>query len=104
MLWRWIARLSGDPRRAARLSGAADALREAVGVPVDDLRRPIHERDMAELRAALTADVFAAEWAAGRAMPLEQAVAEAHGPSSPDGKPRSGRSRGESMPPVAGSV
>ena len=71
-----LARLSGDYRRAARLSGASDALREAIGVPVDDLRRPLHERETAALREALTADVFATEWAAGRAMQLEQAVAE----------------------------
>ena len=71
------ARLGGHPQRAARLMGASDALREAVGVPVDELRRPMYERAVAELRAALTADGFAAEWAAGRAMPLEQAVAEA---------------------------
>lgn len=70
-------RLSGQYRHAARLMGAHDALREAVGVPVDDLRRPMYERAVAELRAALTADVYTEEWAAGHAMTLEQAVAEA---------------------------
>jgi len=72
-----IARAQGDPERAARLLGAAEALREAVGIPVEPFRRADYDRDVAAVRAALSAATFAAAWAQGRAMPLEQAVAYA---------------------------
>ncbi len=65
--------------RAARLLGAAAALRERVGV----LRRRWWgadlERDAALARAALGEARWAAAYAAGRALALEEAVAEALG-------------------------
>ncbi len=74
-----IAEVIRQPREAARLLGAGEALREAVGVPTASIVQPHPDYGpaVAAVRAALTADVFAAEWEAGRRMPLEQAVAEA---------------------------
>ena len=62
--------------RAARLYGAAEAAREAIGAPV-----PRHharsDQAVARVRAGLGEPAFAAAWAAGRALPLAEAVAEA---------------------------
>jgi predicted ATPase/DNA-binding SARP family transcriptional activator len=63
--------------RAIRLLGAGEAFCETLGA-----RPPVgvaedYERSVAEGRAALGEAAFAAAWAEGRAMPLEQAVAYA---------------------------
>ena len=57
--------------------GAAEAEREATGRREVQVIRAINERDTAETRAALGEAAFAAAWAEGRAMTLEQAVAYA---------------------------
>jgi DNA-binding SARP family transcriptional activator len=67
------------PRRAARWLAAAEAKREAMGAPVAPVDRNRYEAALDALRAALGEPVFAATWAEGRALPLEQAVAEALG-------------------------
>ncbi len=73
----------GQPERAARLFGAAAALREASGLPIDPACRAAHGRDVAAARAALGEDAFAAGWAAGAALPLSVAVAEATAIAAP---------------------
>ena len=72
-----IAGLTGQPRRAARLYGAAEALREALGVPIAPLYRAEYEREVGVVREALGVETLAAEWTAGRGLPLAEAVAEA---------------------------
>ena len=72
-----LAGMTGQPLTAARLYGAAEALREAIGVPLPPYHRPEYERELAVTRAALSTEDFAAARAAGRALPLEQAVVEA---------------------------
>jgi predicted ATPase/class 3 adenylate cyclase len=66
-----------DARRAAQLLGAVEALREAIGSPLSPLERADYDHSVAAARAQLDAATFAAAWAAGRAMSLEQAIAEA---------------------------
>jgi predicted ATPase/DNA-binding CsgD family transcriptional regulator len=66
----------GDPRIAARLLGAGSGLIEAIGHvpwPVDQVE---HDRDLAAARAHLGEEAVAA-WTEGRALSLEQALAEA---------------------------
>jgi DNA-binding CsgD family transcriptional regulator len=63
----------GRPGRAARLLGAADAVRREAGRPPMLVDRPGAEA--AAARAALGEAAFAAAWAEGRAMTLEQVVA-----------------------------
>jgi hypothetical protein len=63
--------------RPARLLGAAEALREAIGAPVPLVERAEYERDVATLRSQLGEEAFAATWAEGRAMRTEQAIAYA---------------------------
>ena len=63
--------------RAARLFGAAEAVRETLGAPRLEIFREHHQRGVASLRTQLTERERTAAWAEGRAMTLEQAVAEA---------------------------
>jgi non-specific serine/threonine protein kinase len=77
------ASVRGDPERAARLHGAAAALRDRLGATVAPWEQPAHERDLATVRAALTPEAFAAAQAAGAALPLAEAVAEALAVPSP---------------------
>jgi predicted ATPase/class 3 adenylate cyclase len=63
--------------RAARLFGAATALRETIGAPLPPERRARYERDLATVRAGMGEAPFTAAMATGTTMSLEQAIAEA---------------------------
>ena len=66
----------GHPESAVLLYGAADALRERVGLAMSlPSDRAVTERSLALLREALSEAQFAAKWAEGRTMPLAQALA-----------------------------
>jgi hypothetical protein len=54
-------------------------LRTTIGARLLAFDRVRYERTVAAVRAALDAVAFVAAWAAGRALPLEQAIAEALG-------------------------
>ncbi len=71
-----IAVADGAVERAARLFGVAEALREAIGVPVHAVELPHQQRYLAAL-AAHPGCTIQEIWAAVRAMPLDQALAEA---------------------------
>jgi non-specific serine/threonine protein kinase len=71
-----VAALMRQHTRAARLWGAADALREAIGAP-EPRQSSRAQEAIAATRRGLGDDVFAAAWASGRALPLAEAVAEA---------------------------
>ena len=67
----------GDPGRAVRLLAAASGMIEAArGVPWP-VERAEHDRILAATRVRLGEEAFAGAWAAGRALTLEGAVAEA---------------------------
>jgi predicted ATPase/DNA-binding CsgD family transcriptional regulator len=72
---------SGRPEAAARLLGTAAALREAIGAAPEHDALSGLAREVGVVRAALGEAAFAASWAAGRALPLEQAIAEALAPA-----------------------
>jgi len=72
-----VAGARGQGVRAAVLFGAAEALREAIAVPLTSINRPTYGRHVAAARAGTDRAQFAAAWAAGRTLPPEQAVAEA---------------------------
>ncbi len=65
----------GQFRWAAQLLGAAESLREAVGVPIPLIDRANYERQVAAVRGSLGEHDFAASWSEGRAMTPEQALA-----------------------------
>jgi predicted ATPase len=69
-----VAGAQGQPERAARLFGAAEALREVLAAPLPPNERADYDRSVAGVRAALDEAMFAAGWAAGRALTLEQAI------------------------------
>jgi hypothetical protein len=64
-------------RRAARLFGAAEALRAATGWRLSPAYGSGYERYLAAARAELGEATFAAAWIEGSVLTLEQAVAEA---------------------------
>ena len=69
-----VAAATAAPRRAARLWGAADALRQEIGnVRSVDLS-VAYERQVKAVRAMLTAEAFDQAWDEGRAMSLDDAV------------------------------
>jgi hypothetical protein len=71
-----VALARGQAERAARLLGAMDAARATVGMRRWD--NWLHaERITAETRAALPTVEFDRAWAAGRALPLDEAITEA---------------------------
>jgi tetratricopeptide (TPR) repeat protein len=72
-----VAAMSARPERAARLWGAAAAMRDAQVKRVAPTSRVAYEEAQRLARAALGDDAFAAAWAAGRALGLDAAVAEA---------------------------
>ena len=80
-----IAAAAGDPERAAQLFGAAQAHREAIAMPRWPTMAALYNRDVALARSLLDGDGWHATWAAGYAMPLDQAVAYALAESTADG-------------------
>ena len=68
---------AGQSTHAARLFGAADALRATFDIPLKPAARAAYERDLAIAKARLDEATFAAAWAEGRDMTLEHAVAYA---------------------------
>lgn len=63
--------------RSVRLFGASEALRETAGTPHVTTIPPYRDRVVADVRAELGEARFDAEWAAGRALSLDHAIAEA---------------------------
>ena len=59
---------------SAKIFGFAEALRAPVRSVIDPADRPEYNRLVSELRSALGADAFAALWAEGRSMSLEETV------------------------------
>jgi tetratricopeptide (TPR) repeat protein len=73
-----IAVAQAEPARAARLFGAAEALRERPGSPgIVSEQRAHYERCVADARASMDEETFAAAWAEGSAMTLEAAIQSA---------------------------
>ena len=72
-----LAGAYGRPARAVRLFAWADAVRAAI----DDARPPVEQadvdRDLISIRSLLDEAAIAAACAEGRAMTMEQAIAEA---------------------------
>jgi non-specific serine/threonine protein kinase len=72
-----VAAKRDGTEQAARLFGAATALGEAAGYVLHTPIKLWHDETLAAVRVALGKSRFAEAWDAGRALSLEQAVAEA---------------------------
>jgi len=53
------------------------SLHETIGSLRPPIERAKYDRSLAAVHAALSEEAFAAAWSAGRAMTLEQAIADA---------------------------
>jgi hypothetical protein len=71
----FTAQARGDGPRAARLFGAAEALRESAGDPMTDIERVEYEAEVDRLRGLLDLETFSDAWAEGRRLTSEAAVA-----------------------------
>jgi predicted ATPase/class 3 adenylate cyclase/DNA-binding CsgD family transcriptional regulator len=70
-----VVAVQGEPIWAARLWGAAEALREAINIPLPPFERASYERSVAAASAKLGEQALAVAWAEGRTMSPEQALA-----------------------------
>jgi non-specific serine/threonine protein kinase len=75
-----LARAQAQPFQAARLFGTAEAALEEIGSSMQPSQDPRYETYVAEIRDQLGEATFAAAWAEGRAMRLEDAIAAALAP------------------------
>lgn len=69
--------LDGGKERALRLAGAASVVREALNTPLSAADQRRLDAALAPARQALGEEAAAAAWEAGRALPLDSAIAEA---------------------------
>jgi predicted ATPase/class 3 adenylate cyclase len=70
----FVALARGEDGRAARLLGAAEAIREAAGSPMNTLELEEYGQHVAQLRARMPAGDLASTWSAGRALSVAAAV------------------------------
>jgi predicted ATPase/class 3 adenylate cyclase len=75
----FIAKAQEEDQRAAKLFGAAEALRENPNLPMNPMEQVEYQREVNDLRANMDEATFARAWAEGRAMTMEQAIAFALG-------------------------
>jgi tetratricopeptide (TPR) repeat protein len=68
-----------DFQRAARLFGAAEAMREPVDSKIDLVDQSEYKRQVVVVREHLDDAAFTTAWAEGRGMPIEQAIEYALG-------------------------
>ena len=71
----FLALERGQGVRAARLFGAADALREVVGAQMTTVERQEYDAATLRLRELVADDALTPAWAEGRRMTPEEAVA-----------------------------
>jgi predicted ATPase/class 3 adenylate cyclase len=75
----FLAIARGDVRKAARLLGAAEGLRERVGAVMLLHERREYEGHLGQLRGSLDPATLESEWAAGRTMSMDEAIEMALG-------------------------
>jgi predicted ATPase len=72
----WLCLASGaQVEAAAELLGAVEAIQETLRIAMPPRQRARHERHIAVIRGALNQEVFAAAWARGKSMSIDEAVA-----------------------------
>jgi len=70
----YIAVAYGQGKRAAKLFGGAEALRESSGSSLTPLERPEYERIVSQLHAQMDAAAVKAAWDQGRTQRMEEAI------------------------------
>jgi hypothetical protein len=74
-----VAGAQGQPERAARIFGAAESLREAIGSVFDPADLVDYDRNIADAREQVSELAWERALREGTAMTLEQAIAHALG-------------------------
>src|SRR5262249_9811563 len=72
-----VAIAGGDAVRGMRLAGAAEALHATIGAPLPPVWHADRDRDLEPARRALSPSAYARALEEGRAMSLDNAIAEA---------------------------
>jgi tetratricopeptide (TPR) repeat protein len=70
----FIAGAVGQNERAARLLGAAEALRESINSSMTPMERPEYETFIAKLHQVMAEETLKAAWEQGRALSMEAAI------------------------------
>ena len=71
----FLALARGQDVRAARLFGAAEALREVAGAEMTSMERIEYDAEISRLRVMMDESAFGSAWAAGRLLTADEAVA-----------------------------
>ena len=69
-----LAKAAEDEQRAARIFGAAEALREKINIPMQPMERMEYDHEVKELRDGMNTEDFAKYWTEGRALSMEEAI------------------------------
>ncbi len=70
----FMAKIHEQVERAAKLFGAAEALREIIKIPMSDMEKIEYDRETADLKANMDEKEFTSRWTEGRSMTMEQAI------------------------------
>jgi predicted ATPase/class 3 adenylate cyclase len=70
----FIAKALGQPDRALRLFGAAEAMRQKIEIDMTTQEREEYEKEVADLKENIDENEFTSLWAEGRSMSMEEAI------------------------------
>jgi len=71
----WLCFASGgQAEAAAQLLGAGEGMRETLGIALSPRQRARHKSRVDVIRGSLDQEVFAAAWARGKVMTIDEAV------------------------------
>jgi non-specific serine/threonine protein kinase len=82
-----VVAVQGRMERSVRLAAAAAALREQIGVPTEEWQRATYDHALELARSAISPEAYQEAWAAGFAVPLPDAIAEALAAAEPAASP-----------------
>ncbi len=74
----------GRSKSAARLYGAAEALRQVIGTPLPAVDRAEYDQELVEVHAQIDAETFTAAWAVGQTLTVDQVMAEVRADPRPE--------------------
>ncbi len=95
-----VATMLGEPVWAARLWGKAETVRAAGGPSMPPVVRTIYEQFVVTVHTQLDEQAFAAAWAEGRVMTLEQVLAAKGAATIPGDIPNMAQSATTKTPPT----
>jgi tetratricopeptide (TPR) repeat protein len=70
----FIAKVHEQVERAAKLFGAAEALREKIKIPMSEVEQIEYDRETTDLKANMGEKEFTSLWTEGKSMTMEQAI------------------------------